>query len=279
MTGNVLITGCSSGIGRATATHLAGKGWTVWASARHPESIADLTGAGCQTLALDVTDDASMEAAVAAVEGDVDALVNNAGYSQGGPVEEVPLDDARRQFETNLFGLARLCQLVLPGMRAKGEGRIVNLSSMGGRMTLPGGAWYHASKHALEALSDGLRWEVAPFGVHVVLIEPGVVLTEFGQTAVATAGEASDLAGPYDTMMSSVVTKTAGAYTNVRAGGAIRPEVVARTIEKALTARRPKPRYVVGGQARSILAAHALLPDRAWDGFLARQFSRPTPRS
>ncbi len=278
MSQNVLITGCSSGIGRTTASHLAGKGWTVYATARRPESIADLTGAGCRTLALDVTDDASMEAAVAAVDGGVDALVNNAGYSQGGPVEEVPLDDARRQFETNVFGLARLCQLVLPGMRAKGAGRIVNLSSMGGRMTLPGGAWYHASKHALEALSDGLRWEVAPFGVQVVLIEPGVVLTEFGETAVATAGEASDLAGPYDTMMASVVTKTAGAYGKARPGGAIRPEAVAKTIEKALTARHPKTRYVVGGQARSIIAAHAVLPDRAWDGFLSRQFSRPEPR-
>jgi NAD(P)-dependent dehydrogenase (short-subunit alcohol dehydrogenase family) len=278
MSQNVLITGCSSGIGRTTATHLAGKGWTVYATARRPESIADLTETGCRTLALDVTDGASMEAAVAAVDGSVDALVNNAGYSQGGPVEEVPLDDARRQFETNVFGLARLCQLVLPDMRAKGAGRIVNLSSMGGRMTLPGGAWYHASKHALEALSDGLRWEVAPFGVHVVLVEPGVVLTEFGETAVATAGEASDLAGPYDTMMASVVTKTAGAYGKARPGGAIRPEAVAKTIEKALTARHPKTRYVVGGQARSIIAAHAVLPDRAWDGFLSRQFSRPEPR-
>jgi NAD(P)-dependent dehydrogenase (short-subunit alcohol dehydrogenase family) len=148
----VLVTGCSSGIGRATAAHLAGRGWTVYASARRPESIADLEQAGCKLLALDVNDEDSMVAAVRQVEeaeGAVGVLVNNAGYSQSGPVEEVPLDDVRRQFETNVFGLVRLCQLALPGMRRQGWGKIVNVSSMGGKLVFPGGGFYHGTKYAV----------------------------------------------------------------------------------------------------------------------------------
>src|SRR5215204_7668127 len=151
---NVLITGCSTGIGRATAERLARSGMTVYATARRPETISDLEKVGCRTLALDVDDEESMRAAVAAVEeaeGSVGALVNNAGYSQSGAVETIPMDDLRRQFETNVFGLVRMCQLVLPGMRARGDGRIVNMSSMGGRLTFPGGGFYHASKYAVEA--------------------------------------------------------------------------------------------------------------------------------
>src|SRR2546421_4433426 len=158
----VLITGCSSGIGWATAERLADRGWTVYATARRPESIAGLAERGCRTLALDVTDEESMRTAVTTVEaneGAVGALVNNAGYSQSGAVETVPLDDVRRQFETNVFGLVRMCQLVLPGMRRQGHGRIVNVSSMGGRMTFPGGGFYHATKHAVAAISDALRFE------------------------------------------------------------------------------------------------------------------------
>ena len=167
----VLITGCSTGIGRATALRLAAAGHPVFATARRTESIADLASAGCTVLACDVTDEASMRAAVESVEkraGAVGALVNNAGYGSEGPVEEVPMEEVRRQFETNVFGLARMCQLVLPGMRRQGFGRILNLSSMGGRMTLPGGGFYHATKYAVEALSDALRFEVRGFGVDVV---------------------------------------------------------------------------------------------------------------
>src|SRR3954451_1604237 len=182
----VLITGCSTGIGRATAELLAGKGWTVYATARRPESIADLADKGCKTLALDVTDETSMEAAVKAVEdaeGAVGALVNNAGYSQSGAVETVPMDEIRRQFETNVFGLVRMCQLVLPAMRKQRWGRIVNLSSMGGRLVFPGGGFYHATKYAVEAISDALRFEVKGFGVGVAIIEPGLIVTEFGSAA------------------------------------------------------------------------------------------------
>jgi NAD(P)-dependent dehydrogenase (short-subunit alcohol dehydrogenase family) len=153
----VLITGCSTGIGRATALRLARSGWTVYATARRPESIADLADAGCRTLALDVTEESSMQAAVRAVEeseGAVGVLVNNAGYSQSGAIEQVPPEAVRRQFETNVFGAIRMAQLVLPGMRGQRWGKIVNIGSMGGRLTFPGGGLYHATKYALEALSD-----------------------------------------------------------------------------------------------------------------------------
>ncbi len=188
----VLITGCSSGIGRATAEHLASAGWTVYATARRPESIEDLAERGCRTLALDVTDEDSMRAAVAAVEeaeGAVGVLVNNAGYSQSGAVETLSLERLRAQFETNVFGLVRMCQLVLRGMRRQGWGRIVNVSSMGGRLTFPGGGAYHATKHAVEALSDALRFEVRGFGVDVVVIEPGLITTRFGETAAGSIGD------------------------------------------------------------------------------------------
>src|SRR5215211_428874 len=167
----VLITGCSTGIGRATAEHLASNGHTVYATARRPQSIADLEAKGCKALALDVTSEESMRDAVAVVEdahGAVGALVNNAGYSQSGALETLPLDSIRRQFETNVFGLVRMCQLVLPGMRRQGWGRIVNISSMGGKLVFPGGAAYHATKHAVEAISDALRFEVRGFGIDVV---------------------------------------------------------------------------------------------------------------
>src|SRR5919112_6694600 len=174
----VLITGCSSGIGRATAERLSARGWTVYATARRVEAIADLEARGCRVLRLDVTDEDSMQAAVAAVcdeHGAVGALVNNAGYSQSGTIEEVPMDDVRRQFETNVFGLVRMTQLVLPKMRGQRWGKIVNISSMGANFTFPGGGFYHATKHAVNAISDALRYEVQGFGVDVVIVEPGLI--------------------------------------------------------------------------------------------------------
>src|SRR3954452_2042856 len=209
----VLITGCSSGIGRATAKRLAGGGHAVYATARRLESIADLEGPRCKTLALDVTDEASMAAAVKAVEeaeGAVGVLVNNAGYSQSGAVESVPMDAVRRQFETNVFGLVRMCQLVLPGMRAQHWGRIINISSMGGKVVFPGGGFYHGTKFAVEAISDALRFEVKGFGVDVVIIEPGLIKTEFGTAAVSSLEPTSD--GPYADFNNAVGATTAGAY-------------------------------------------------------------------
>jgi NAD(P)-dependent dehydrogenase (short-subunit alcohol dehydrogenase family) len=275
----VLITGCSSGIGHATAQHLASKGWKVYATARRPDSISDLEGKGCETLALDVTDEASMQAAVKSMEdaeGAVGVLVNNAGYSQSGAIEDVPMEQVRRQFETNVFGLARMCQLVLPGMRRQGWGKIVNISSMGGRLTFPGGGYYHGTKHAVEAISDALRYEVAGFGVDVVVIEPGLIRTSFGDAAAAATAEAVPTAGPYAEFNAAVVAATKGIYEGgplSRLGGG--PETVARAVEKAITRRRPKTRYKVTPSARMALATRRLLPDRGWDTFLRSQFPQP----
>jgi NADP-dependent 3-hydroxy acid dehydrogenase YdfG len=271
----VLITGCSTGIGRATAQRLAAKGMNVYATARRLESIEDLKEAGCKTLALDVTDEASMQAAVSGVEqadGAVLALVNNAGYSQSGAVETIPMDDLRRQFETNVFGLVRMCQLVLPGMRREGRGRIVNLSSMGGRVVFPGGGAYHGTKFAVEAISDALRFEVKGFGVHVSIIEPGLIRTSFGDTAHDSVPEQD---GPYGKFNAAVAKTTAEAYNGPMAKLGAGPEAVAKVIEKAITARKPRTRYPVTASARLALANHALLPDRGWDAFVGTQFPRP----
>jgi NAD(P)-dependent dehydrogenase (short-subunit alcohol dehydrogenase family) len=273
--GAVLITGCSTGIGRATAELLAREGNTVYATARRLESIEDLRESGCRTLALDVNDEASMSAAVAAVEeaeGAVGALVNNAGYSQSGAVESVALDSVRAQFETNVFGLVRMCQLVLPGMRRAGRGRIVNVSSMGGKLVFPGGGIYHATKHAVEALSDAMRFELKGFGIQVVVIEPGLIKTSFAETV---ASAMPDQEGPYADFNRSVTEATVGAYDGpmARLGGG--PEAVARAISKALTARRPKTRYPVTASARLLLTQRKLMPDRAWDAMTGTSFRRP----
>jgi NADP-dependent 3-hydroxy acid dehydrogenase YdfG len=271
-----LITGCSSGIGHATARTLAADGWTVYATARRPETLTDLEQAGCKTLALDVTDEASMAGAVQTVidaEGAVDVLVNNAGYSQSGAVESIPIDQVRRQFETNVFGLLRMCQLVLPSMRAQRSGRIVNLSSMGGRLTFPGGGIYHATKYAVEAISDALRFEVRGFGVEVIVIEPGLIITNFGQTA---AGSVGSEAGPYADFNRAVAEKTEAAYKGPMAKLGAGPEAVAKTIAGALKAERPKPRYPVTASAHLMINQRKLMPDRLWDLAMRSQF--PTPK-
>jgi NADP-dependent 3-hydroxy acid dehydrogenase YdfG len=276
----VLITGCSSGIGHATAEHLAAKGWTVYASARRPESIQDLADSGCKTLAIDVTDETSMKSAVYAVEqeeGAVGALVNNAGYSQSGAVESVEMDEVRRQFETNVFGLVRMCQLVLPGMRRQGWGRIVNVSSMGGRLTFPGGGMYHGTKHAVEAISDALRWEVRDFGVGVSIIEPGLIRTSFGDAAVGALHGGTHEEGPYGDFNTQVAEATAGAYEGPMARLGAGPEAVAKKIERAISARRPRTRYRVTASAKVLLAQRRMMPDRAWDAMMGTQFKRPKP--
>jgi NAD(P)-dependent dehydrogenase (short-subunit alcohol dehydrogenase family) len=272
-TGNVLITGCSSGIGRATAERLAADGWTVYATARRPEAIADLQTAGCRTLALDVTDEQSMQTAVAAVEGGVEVLVNNAGYSQSGAVESVPLAAVHRQFETNVFGVIRMCQLVLPGMRERGSGKIVNIGSMGGRLTFPGGGLYHATKYAIEALSDALRFEVKGFGVDVVLVEPGLIVTGFADAATATVGEADD--GPYARFNEAVAKITQGAYSGPMRRLGAGPEAVAKTIAGAVSSSRPKARYPVTPSAHLMINQRRFTPDRLWDRLMRAQFPQP----
>ena len=272
----ILITGCSTGIGRATALHLVQRGHTVYASARREETLADLERAGCRTLALDVTSEASMRAAVdrvVAEEGAVGALVNNAGYSQSGAIETVDMDDVRRQFETNVFGLIRMCQLVLPSMRERRAGRIVNISSMGANFTFPGGGIYHATKYAVEAVSDALRFEVKGFGVHVAIVQPGLIRTEFSETAAA---EVRTDDGPYARFNSRVVKATKSVYEKgpmAKLGG--EPDAVAKAIEHALTAARPKIRYRVTPSAHVLINQRRLLPDRAWDRMLTTQFPQP----
>ena len=273
----VLITGCSSGIGHATAELLAGSGWTVYATARRPQTLADLEQAGCHTLALDVTDETSMRTAVDAViaaHGAVGVLVNNAGYSQSGAVESVPLDQARAQFETNVFGLMRMCQLVLPGMRDQGWGKIVNISSMGGRLTFPGGGLYHATKYAVEALSDALRFEARGFGVDVIVVEPGLIVTRFGEVAAGSVQQAED-GGAYAEFNRKVAEVTEGAYSGPMAKLGAGPEAVAKTIARAIAARRPRARYPVTASARLMMGQRRLMPDRVWDTVMRSQFPQP----
>jgi NADP-dependent 3-hydroxy acid dehydrogenase YdfG len=278
----VLITGCSSGIGHATAKRLAGNGWTVYATARRPESISDLRSAGCETLTLDVTDEASMVSAVKEIEdahGAVGVLINNAGYSQSGAIETVPMDAVRRQFETNIFGLVRLTQLVLPKMREQRFGKIVNVGSMGGRLVFPGGGHYHATKHALEAISDALRFEVRGFHIDVILLEPGLIRTEFGNAAatsiadVPSAGEADD---PYAHFNATVGAITKGAYDGpMRLLGA-GPEKVAKVIERSIRRRRAPTRVSITPSAKLTIQSRRLMGDRAWDAMMRAQF--PTPK-
>jgi NAD(P)-dependent dehydrogenase (short-subunit alcohol dehydrogenase family) len=276
---SVLITGCSSGIGKATAARLAASGkWTVYATARNPAVLSELAAQGCRTLALDVTDETSLAAAVSAVEkehGAVSVLVNNAGYSQSGAVEAVPMERVRAQFETNVFGAVRLIQLVLPGMRRQRWGRVINLSSMGGKLVFPGGGFYHATKYAIEAISDALRFEVRAFGIGVVLIEPGLIRSGFAEAAVGGM-DAEQGDAPYAAFHAAVAKATKESYEKgplARLAGD--PDDVARAIERAIEARRPKSRYTVSGSAKLLLAQRALFSDRAWDAFLRSNFPSP----
>lgn len=276
-TGPVLITGCSTGIGRATAERLARSGRVVYATARRPDSIQDLSGAGCRLLQLDVTDEDSMRAAVAAVEreeGAVGALVNNAGYALEGAIEPMPMEAIRRQFETNVFGLVRLCQIVLPGMRRQRSGRIVNVSSVGGKLTFPGGGPYHASKHAVEAFSDALRFETAGFGIRVIVVEPGLIKTAFGDTVAAVQERST---GPYADFDEAVAKRVTGAYEGLMGRLAAPPDAVARVIERAISSRVPATRYRVTAGARMMLAMRKVLPDRAFDAMMRTQYPRPRP--
>lgn len=269
----VLITGASSGIGRATALELLRAGHTVYGGARRVESLGGVTAAGGHALAMDVTSDEDRQRAVETVlgqQGRIDVLVNNAGFGLYGAAEDVPLDRARYQLEVNLFGPARLIQLVLPYLRRQRSGTIVNVSSMGGEITFPLGAWYHASKHALEAYSDALRQEVRRFGVEVVLVQPGLIRTEFGDV---TAGGVRELSGhgPYHDLAEGLATSTETLY---RADGrASDPAVVAATIRKAVESTSPRARYPVGYMARPLLALNRFLPARLFDRVASSQIT------
>ena len=271
----VLITGCSSGIGRASADLLVKAGHTVYATARRTETLAELEAAGARVLALDVTSDASMAAAVEHIEaehGRVGTLVNNAGYGEYGTIEEADLDRVRKMFETNVFGLARLTQLVLPGMRRAHRGRIVNIGSMGGRMTFPVGGYYHATKYAVEAISDALRNEVRRFGIDVVLIEPGMTRTGFEDNVHSSVanGAGTEADSPYAELLASNAANTSGGYSNpLMATG---PESVARVVLKALESEHPRSRYLLTPVAKAMVTARTLGGDRVWDTLVKQQF-------
>ena len=260
-----LITGASSGIGAATARRLARTGFVVYGAARRLDRLADLAADGVRPLALDVTSEESMVAAVDQVlaeSGRIDVLVNNAGY---GAIEDMPMAEARRQIEVNLFGLARMIQLVLPTMRGQGSGVVVNVSSMGGKFTMPFGGWYHASKFAVEGFSDVLRGEVAPLGIDVVVVEPGNIATEWGGIAMDSARSISGHGG-YAERIDALAAAMDGPVARFGSD----PDVVAKAIERAVTARRPRTRYAVGSMAKPILLARKVLPDRAMDWLQAK---------
>ncbi|EMA63135.1 short-chain dehydrogenase/reductase SDR [Halorubrum lipolyticum DSM 21995] len=287
----VLITGCSSGIGRAAARAFLDEGWTVYATARNPADIETLGEAGCELATLDVTDQSDVDRVVDRIldeEGAIDALINNAGYGQFGPVEDVPTAKVHEQFDVNVYGPHRLVKAVLPGMRRERDGTIVNVSSVAGRVSFPGGGVYSGSKFAIEALSDALRNEVAEFGIDVVVVEPGPVWTNFSKRAEREAGrgdgEAAD--GATDGGESDDGLDRSGAYeefyaifedTQLIGGdgpGAIEPEVVADAIVNAASATQPPARVQPGTVARiGVLARY--LPDAILDaGYdLVRKFT------
>ena len=262
-----LVTGASSGIGRATALRLAALGFTVHGAARRVERMSDLANHGIHVESLDVTDDGSMVTVVDKIvseHGRIDILVNNAGYGSYGAVEDVPIAEARRQFDVNVFGLARLTQLVLPHMRAQRDGYIVNISSMGGKIWEPLGGWYHAAKFAVEGLSDCLRAEVAEFGIKVVVVEPGSITSEWA-TISADNLEAISADTPYRGQAKLIARGLRKSDTSFLAS---EPEVVAEAIGKAVQRTKPRTRYPVGGGARTFLFAHRVLTDRGFDRFI-----------
>lgn len=263
----ILITGASSGIGFDAARTLARQGHRVYAAARRVDRMEPLKADGVVPLRMDVTDEASLEEGVRTVleaEGRIDVLVNNAGYGYFGAVENVPLEEARRQLEVNVFGLAQLCRLVLPAMREQGSGRIVNISSVAGKAVLPFGGWYHVSKYSVEALSDALRMEVRPFGIDVVLVEPGGIKTDWGIIAADHLVESSK-GTPYEAPGLREAATMRKAYSIRLLSD---PSVVTRAVSKAVNRRRPRARYRVGFGAGTLVFFHSVLPTRWWDTIL-----------
>ncbi len=265
----VLITGASSGIGKETAKLLAENGFIVYGAARRVEKMQDLKNHGVRLLEMDVTDEGSMVKGVQEIlnaEKRIDILVNNAGYGSYGALEDVPLSEARYQFEVNIFGLARLCQLVLPTMRAQHSGRIINVSSIGGSFGEPHGSWYHATKFAVEGLSDSLRMELKQFGIDVVVIKPGAIKTEWNTIARENMKKISG-----KTVYGDLVLKHVRMFERADEKMASDPLVIARVIVKAVTASKPKTRYAAGAGAKLILLMRSILSDRMFDAIMLSQ--------
>jgi short-subunit dehydrogenase len=260
-----LVTGASSGIGKETAKLLLQAGYTVYGAARRLEKMQDLQAVGIKLLAMDVTDEASMLSGVntlLAAENRIDVLVNNAGYGSFGSLEDVPLSEARYQFEVNIFGLGRLTQLLLPTMRLQRSGTIINISSIGGKLGEPHGAWYHATKHAVEGLSDSLRMELKQFNINVVIIEPGAIITEWDGIASENLLKVSG-----NTAYGTLAKKHVAMFAKTYKFGS-KPIVVAKIIVKAATSNNPKARYATGGGAKFILFFRSILPDKWFDAIM-----------
>ena len=264
-----LVTGASSGIGEAIALQLKAAGFTVYAAARRVERMRALASAGVRVLAIDVTEDAALRAAmhrIIAEAGRIDVLINNAGYGSYGAVEDVALQEARAQFDVNVFAAVRLIQLALPHMRSQRSGTIVNITSMGGKIHTPLGAWYHGTKFALEAISDCLRMEVQPFGIDVVVIEPGGIKTEWAGIAADRLRQTSGQ-GPYARQALAMADSMDGEASRRRQSP---PSVIADTVVRAVRSRRPRTRYAAGFGARPMIFLRRLMSDRAFDGFMRR---------
>ena len=273
-----LVTGASSGIGFATANSLIGAGYKVYAAARRVEKMAPLKAAGAAVIKVDVTQDKDIQKAIASVEKEdegVDVLVNNAGFGSYGAVEDTKLADARYQFEVNLFGLAAITKAVLPYMRRQKSGSIVNISSMGGRIYTPLGAWYHATKHALEGWSDCLRVEVEQFGIDVIVIQPGVIRTEFPEVMEKPMLERSGNSA-YGKLAKALAQSMKIAYEEKRSSP---PQLIADTIVKALAAKKPKTRYAAGKMAKPLMFFRKHFGDLAFDKTMMAQFVRMKPGS
>ena len=266
----ILITGASSGMGKDFALHLLKKGHTVYGLARRIEKMADIVNSGGKAIAMDITNEAQIESAVNQVlqeQGKVDVLINNAGYAVYGPVEEAPIDTARRQFEVNIFGLASITQKIIPSMRENKSGTIINISSMGGKMYTPFGAWYHATKHALEGWSDCLRVELQSFGIDVVIIEPGGIETEFTNVFMENL-QGDTKKGPYADALQKIIKSTG---EMAEKGQLSKPSVITKLIDKAVHSKKPKTRYVAGSFAKPLMFMRKYLGDRTFDKILMRQ--------
>ena len=264
----VLITGASSGIGKETAKLLAKNEFIVYGAARKLDKMQDLKEAGIHLLEMDVTDDASMVKGVKDIienEKRIDVLLNNAGYGSFGSLEDVPISEAKYQFDVNIFGLARLTQLVLPYMRSQKSGRIINISSMGGKFGEPHGAWYHATKYAVEGLSDSLRMELKQFGIDVVIIEPGAIITEWNTIARQNLMKVSG-----NTVYKDLAEKHVRMLEKADERGS-KPIVIAETILKAINSKHPKTRYASGSGAKLILFFKKILPDKMFDKIMLSQ--------
>lgn len=266
-----LVTGASSGIGMMTARELARNGYTVYAAARRLEKMNELKKDGIKPVLLDLTKEDSMVQCVQYIlseAGRIDVLVNNAGYGSYGAIEDVPMEEARRQFDVNLFGMARMIQLVTPSMRDNHYGKIVNISSMGGKIWTKFGGWYHATKFAVEGFSDCLRMELAPFGIDVVVVEPGGIKTDWGIIAANNLKETAK-GGAYE----SYANKAAdGMIKNYSGNMLTSPEVIAKTVRKAVMKKRPRTRYLIGFMAKPMVLTQKIFGDRVYD-WIIRHFS------